>query len=355
MHLWLLIFPVVGSLAFSTQSQSSPFNENSLRDFALSLQPNTPDQSEASSVARQSQSFVNLSGKVAFIAGVSDANGFGWSIAKSLHRAGATIAVGTWVPMVARFETQLKSGALDADLLYDDGTGKLVIDRVLPLDVAFDTPEDIPDQIKSNRRFAPFIASGRGFTISEVAADLGQHYGHVDILIHAIANGPEVAKPLMSTSRKGYLAAQASSAYSLISLIQKLSPWMPRDEASVVSLTYIASQHVIPGYGGGMSSAKASLESDTRTLAYETGREFGFRVNTISAGPLKSRAASAIKKGKKTFIESAIAYNKANSALNRDLSASDVADTALFLTSQLARAITGVTLYVDNGMHTAGM
>merc|ERR1719160_303413 len=82
---------------------------------------------------------------------------------------------------------------------------------------------------------------------------------------------------------------------------------------AVVSLTYFASQKVIPGYGGGMSSAKAQLESDTRTLAFEAGRKYGIRVNTISAGPLKSRAASAIGgDGKKTFIERAIDYSTSN-------------------------------------------
>ena len=106
-----------------------------------------------------------------------------------------------------------------------------------------------------------------------------------------------------------------------------------------------------------MSSAKAQLESDTRTLAYECGRNFGVRVNTISAGPLKSRAASAIGKepGQKTFIEYAIDYSKANAPLDQDLYSDDVGNSALFLASPMARTITGVTLYVDNGLHAMGM
>ena len=125
---------------------------------------------------------------------------------------------------------------------------------------------------------------------------------------------------------------------------------------AAVSLTYIASENVIPGYGGGMSSAKAALESDTRTLAWEAGRKYGIRVNTISAGPLKSRAASAIsERGKKSFIDLAIDYSKANSPLGKDLYADDVGSSAYFLLSPLARAVTGVTLYVDNGLHAMGM
>tara|TARA_B100000780_G_scaffold201501_1_gene142882 strand:+ start:235 stop:621 length:387 start_codon:yes stop_codon:yes gene_type:complete len=114
---------------------------------------------------------------------------------------------------------------------------------------------------------------------------------------------------------------------------------------------------VIPGYGGGMSSAKAQLESDTRVLAFEAGRKYGIRVNTISAGPLKSRAASAIsEKGtKKSFIEVGIDYCTANAPLPKDLKSTDVGQTAAFLVSPLAGAVTGMTMYVDNGMHAMGM
>ena len=121
------------------------------------------------------------------------------------------------------------------------------------------------------------------------------------------------------------------------------------------SLTYVASQAVIPGYGGGMSSAKAALESDTRTLAWEAGQKYGVRVNTISAGPLKSRAASAIGGGKKTFIEYAIDYSRANAPLQRDLASDDVGNSALFLCSDMAKAVTGQVMYVDNGLSCMGM
>lgn len=99
-------------------------------------------------------------------------------------------------------------------------------------------------------------------------------------MVHSLANGPEVTKPLLETSRSGYMAASSASAYSFVSLVQQLGPVM-NPSGSFLSLTYIASEKVIPGYGGGMSSAKAQLESDTRTLAYEAGRKFDCRVNTI--------------------------------------------------------------------------
>mmetsp|Transcript_41930 Transcript_41930/g.132515 ORF Transcript_41930/g.132515 Transcript_41930/m.132515 type:complete len:113 (-) Transcript_41930:386-724(-) len=107
-------------------------------------------------------------------------------------------------------------------------------------------------------------------------------------------------------------------------MVSRFAPLMPPG-GSVLSLSYIASQRVIPGYGGGMSSAKAQLESDTRTLAWEAGRKYGIRVNTISAGPLKSRAASAIGAGPggKTFIERAIDYSTNNAPLTLPLYAEE--------------------------------
>ena len=99
-----------------------------------------------------------------------------------------------------------------------------------------------------------------------------------------------------------------------------------------------------------MSSAKAALESDTRTLCFEAGRKWGIRINTISAGPWKSRAAKAIG-----FIDSMIYYSTANAPLVQEMTAEQVGYTAAFLLSDLARLITGVTLYVDNGLHAMGV
>jgi enoyl-[acyl-carrier protein] reductase I len=294
---------------------------------------------------------VDLTGKVAFVAGVADSSGYGWAIARALASAGATIIVGTWPPVLKIFEMGLKKGSFDEDCVLPDGS-KMVIEKVYPLDAVFDCPADVPAEIKDNKRYAGLD----GYTIEEVAAAVKADYGKIDILVHSLANGPEVTKPLLETSRKGYLAASSASAYSAVSLLQKFGPIM-NPGSNMLSLTYIASEKVIPGYGGGMSSAKAQLESDTRTLAFEAGRKWNVRVNTISAGPLKSRAASAIGKepGQKTFIEYAIDYSNANAPLAQDLYNDDVGNSALFLCSGLARTVTGVTLYVDNGLHAMGM
>jgi len=153
----------------------------------------------------------------------------------------------------------------------------------------------------------------------------------------------------LETSREGYLSAISSSSYSFVSLLQHFGPIMT-DRASALNLSYIASERVIPGYGGGMSTAKAALESDTRTLAFEAGRKWNIRVNCISAGPLSSRAAKAIG-----FIEMMIDYSKVNAPLTKDLQANEVGNSAAFLLSENASAITGVTLYVDNGLHAMGL
>jgi enoyl-[acyl-carrier protein] reductase I len=180
--------------------------------------------------------------------------------------------------------------------------------------------------------------------------------------VHSLANGPEVKNDLVRTSRKGYLAAIGVSAYSMVSMVQRFGP-LVRPGGAFLSLTYMASERVVPGYGGGMSSAKAALESDTRVLAFEAGRKWGHRVNCISAGPLASRAASAIGKDEapppggeraKPFIEQMIDYTKANSPLPEALAAREVAATAAFLASPLASGITGTLIHVDKGYHAMG-
>jgi enoyl-[acyl-carrier protein] reductase I len=167
--------------------------------------------------------------------------------------------------------------------------------------------------------------------------------------VHSLANGPEVSNALIDTSRAGYLAALSASAYSLVSMVRRFGPIM-RPGGAVVSLSYLAAERVIPGYGGGMSSAKAALEGDTRTLAYEAGRRYGLRVNTISAGPLASRAAKAIGS-----IGNMVEYYEVNAALPACQTADDVGRAAAFLCSPLAAGITGETLHVDMGYHAMGM
>ncbi|EOY32460.1 NAD(P)-binding Rossmann-fold superfamily protein isoform 5, partial [Theobroma cacao] len=246
----------------------------------------TKAMSESSEKKPVSGLAIDLKGKRAFIAGVADDNGYGWAIAKSLAAAG-----------------------------------------------------------KTNKRYA----GSSNWTVQEVAESVKQDFGSIDILVHSLANGPEVSKPLLETSRNGYLAALSASSYSYVSLLKHFLPLM-KPGGSSISLTYIASERIIPGYGGGMSSAKAALESDTRVLAFEAGRKNKIRVNTISAGPLRSRAAKAIG-----FIDTMIEYSMANAPLQKELSADEVGNTAAFLASPLASAITGAVIYVDNGLNAMGV
>ena len=289
---------------------------------------------------------IDLTGKRAFIAGVADDGGFGFAIAKALAEAGARICVGTWPPALTIFQNLLERGKL-AESLKLAGGRSMEFERIYPLDAAFDTLDDAPAELRESKRYKE-----RGdFSIAGAAARLREDFGEtgLDIVVHSLANGPEVKNALLDTSRRGYLEAVSVSAYSNIAMVRQLSPLM-RPGGSFLSLTYMASERVIPGYGGGMSSAKAALESDTRTLAFEAGRRHGVRVNTISAGPLASRAASAIG-----LIERMISYTRANAPLTRELAAGDVGATAAFLASPLAAGITGSVIYVDNGYHAMGM
>lgn len=287
---------------------------------------------------------INLKGKKAFIAGIGDDQGYGWAIAKALAEAGAEIIIGTWTPILKIFTQSWSMGKFDESRQLSNGKMMEYL-KVYAIDAAFDKPEDVPQEIRENKRYL----DASGYTVSEVAAAVERDFGKIDIVVHALANGPEVKKPLLETSRSGYLSAVSSSSYSMVSLVQHFGPRM-NAEGSAISLTYIASERAVPGYGGGMSSAKAALESDTRTLAYEAGRKWGLRINTVSAGPLRSRAAKAIG-----FIDDMINYSKANAPLIKDMTAEEVGAASAFLCSPMAGAITGVTLYVDNGMHAMGL
>jgi enoyl-[acyl-carrier protein] reductase I len=289
---------------------------------------------------------IDLTGKRALVAGVSDDGGFGFAIAKALAEAGATICVGSWPPALGIFTKLLERGKMDASMQLSGGR-KLAFERIYPLDAAFDTLDEAPADVRENKRYK----EQGDFSIQGMTERIRQDFGDqaLDIVVHSLANGPEVKSPLVDTSRKGYLTAVSVSAYSNISLVRHLAP-LARPGAAFLSLTYMAGERVIPGYGGGMSSAKAALEADTRTLAFEAGRRWGVRVNTISAGPWASRAATAIG-----FIDTMISYTAANSPLPRPIDASDVGHTAAFLSSPLAAAITGSVVYVDNGFHAMGM
>ncbi|MFO7180279.1 MAG: enoyl-[acyl-carrier-protein] reductase [Pseudomonadota bacterium] len=288
---------------------------------------------------------IDLTGRRAFVVGVADDGGFGFAIAKALAEAGASVCIGTWPPALNIFETLLRRGKLDESRRLTNGK-LLEFERIYPIDAAYDTLDEVPQSVRESKRY-----QGRGdFSIDGVARRLVEDFGErpLDIVVHSLANGPEVHLPLVDTSRAGYLGALSVSAYSLVSMVRRWGPLM-RPAGSFLSLTYLASERVIPGYGGGMSSAKAALESDTRTLAFEAGRRFGIRINTISAGPYASRAASVTG-----IIEDVIEYYARNAPLPEKLTPAEVANVAAFLCSPLASGITGATVYVDKGFHAMG-
>jgi enoyl-[acyl-carrier protein] reductase I len=289
---------------------------------------------------------IDLTGRRALVAGVADDGGFGFAIAKALAEAGASVCVGTWPPALNIFMNLLERGKMDDSRRMSDGS-LLTFEKIYPLDAVFDTYDAIPEELRTSKRYKDV----GDCSISGMATQIVQDFGEkpLDIVVHALANGPEVKKPLLETSRNGYLAAVSASAYSLVGIVSQLGPLM-RPGGSFISLTYMASERVIPGYGGGMSSAKAALESDTRTLAFEAGRKYGARVNTISAGPFASRAASAIG-----IIEKMVEYVSQNAPLTDHLTAAEVGNATAFLSSPLASAITGATIYVDKGYHAMGM
>jgi enoyl-[acyl-carrier protein] reductase I len=289
---------------------------------------------------------IDLRGKRALVAGVADDGGFGFAIAKALAGAGASICLGTWPPAFGIFQTMLERGKLDPSLALPGG-GKLAFERIYPLDADFDSEAEMPDSVKTSKRYRDLgdvSIAGLGYRL---AADFGEPC--LDIVVHSLANAPEVRKPLLETSRAGYLAAIGTSAYSFASMVARLGP-LVRPGGSFLAISYLAAHRVVPGYGGGMSSAKAALESDMRTLAFEAGRQWGLRVNAISAGPLASRAANAIGD-----IRRMIEHCRSASPIQRPITAADVGNAALFLASPLASGITATLLYVDNGYHAMGV
>jgi enoyl-[acyl-carrier protein] reductase I len=289
---------------------------------------------------------IDLSGRRAVVAGVADDNGFGFAISKALAEAGATVCAATWPPALNIFRTLLERGKLNESRRLSNGS-VLEFERIYPLDAAFDTLDDAPADVRENKRYRDVGDFSIDGLSKRISADFGP--GGLDILVHSLANGPEVRKALIDTTRTGYLAAVAVSAYSMVSMMRSLGPLMKKG-GSAMSLTYLASERAVPFYGGGMSSAKAALESDTRMLAFEAGRAWGIRVNTISAGPFASRAATAIG-----VVDQLVTYCAANSPLTEHLTGAEVGNTAAFLASDLSSGITGTTVYVDKGYHAMGI
>lgn len=282
--------------------------------------------------------------KIAFIAGVGDDQGFAWQIAKGLAEDGVKLVLGVWVPIFDIFKTSLERGKFDASRKLSNGS-LMEFEAIYPMDALFDTHDSVPSEIRENKRYIKH----EKYTITELTQKVSQEFGQLDYVMHSLANGPEVKKPLLETSRQGYLSAVSSSSYSFVSMVQHFGPLMKAGGA-FCNLSYMASNRVVPGYGGGMSSAKAALESDTKTLAFEAARKWAVRVNCISAGPYRSRAARAIG-----FIDDMIDYAQDNAPLTKELLGSDVKEAAKFLLSARSSAITGQILFVDNGLNIMGV
>jgi len=296
---------------------------------------------------------INLQGKVALVTGVGDNESFAWFIAKGLQAAGARLVFAVHPRMIRIVEGFLTGDSPDdvASRVLPYGAGTLTVDKLLPCDVAYDTMEGVPAETRTDRRYKRVEDQHGDYSIQGLMNAVKASHGGIDILLHSVAFSPEIKNKAVDTSRAGYLTALSISAYSLTALCRAATPLMENrpDGASVVSLTFLGGDRVVPHYGGGMSTAKAALQIDTKQLASNLGAQ-NIRVNAISAGPYGSRAAKAIGD-----IQQMIDYAAQRSPLPRGIKPEEVANATVFLCSPLASAITGEVLYVDCGYSTMGV
>jgi enoyl-[acyl-carrier protein] reductase I len=254
-----------------------------------------------------------LSGKHGLIVGIANKRSISWGIAQAAQAAGARLAL-TYPS--ARLEENVRelAGQLDNPL-------------VAPCDVASD------DQI------------------NELAALVDREFGGLDFVVHGAAFAPPdaLSKPYVDTTREAFRVALDVSAYSLIALTRATTPLMEkRGGGSVLTLTYLGSQRVFTNYNV-MGVAKAALEASVRYLASDLGPK-NIRVNAISAGAIKTLAASGI-----SGFSSILQVYRDRAPLRRGVDTSEVGDAALFLLSPASRAITGEVIMVDAGFHAMGM
>jgi enoyl-[acyl-carrier protein] reductase I len=187
--------------------------------------------------------------------------------------------------------------------------------------------------------------------IDRTVAELSKVWDRLDVLVHSIAYAPREAMAGLFTdvtTREAWRVALEVSAYSLIGLARAFRPMM-RPGSSIVTLSYYGAEKVVTNYNV-MGVAKAALECTVRYLAQDLGYHEGIRVNAISAGPLKTLAAAGIK-GMRTML----AENADKTPLRHNIDQADVGDAALFLCSDLARSVTGETIYVDAGQNIMGV
>ncbi len=252
-----------------------------------------------------------LEGKKGLIVGVANKRSIAWSIAESLHREGARLA----------FNYQGERLQENVRALAAEQPGSIVF----PCDVTKD------DEIDA------------------LFGGVKAEFGRLDILVHcvAFAKKEDLDAPFLDTSRDGFHTALDISAYSLAALARRAAPLMDGG-GSIVALTYLGSERVIPGYNV-MGVAKAALESSLRYLAHDLGK-MNIRVNGISSGPISTLAARGVPGFTKM-----LQIVREHSPLPRNTDPGEVGDTALFLCSQLSRGITGEVIFVDNGYHIMGM
>jgi enoyl-[acyl-carrier protein] reductase I len=174
--------------------------------------------------------------------------------------------------------------------------------------------------------------------------------GGLDFVVHAVAYAlrEELDGEFLNTSREGYRIAQDVSSYSLTALSRHTAPLMDGRAGSIVTLSYLGGERVVPHYNV-MGVAKAALEMSVRYLAADLGPK-GIRVNAISAGPIKTLAASGVH-GLSKMLE----YHRSHAPLRRNTEQEEVGDVALFLVSNLSRGVTGEVIHVDGGFHVMGM
>jgi enoyl-[acyl-carrier protein] reductase I len=253
-----------------------------------------------------------LAGKQGLIVGVANKRSISWAIAQAAAAAGARLALTYPNERLEENVRELAATLKDA--------------VVLPCDVTSDQQ------------------------IDALTASLDRDFGGLDFCLHGAAFAPqaELSEPFVKTTREGFRVALDVSAYSLIALTRAVVPLMKvRGGGSVLTLTYLGSQRVFTNYNV-MGVAKAALEASVRYLASDLGPE-NIRVNAISAGPIKTLAASGIK----GFSGIRDVY-KERTPLRRNIELDDVADAAAFLFSAAARGITGEILMVDAGFHITG-
>ena len=255
----------------------------------------------------------DLNGKTGLVVGVANKRSIAWAIADAASRAGARLAVTYQGERLEENVRELSAG--------------LTNPLIMPCDVANDGQ------------------------IANVYAEIEREFGGLDFVVHGAAYAPreELSAPFVQTSREGFRTALDVSAYSLIALARGAAPLMERrGGGSIVTLTYLGSERVFANYNV-MGVAKAALEASVRYLAADLGPK-NIRVNAISAGPIKTLAASGV-----SGFSGILQVYRDRAPLRRTVDTAEVADAALFLLGPASRAVTAEILMVDGGYHATGM